>query len=337
MKNAEFLVILAANANKTKNLRGCVSPWPPSISRVPDEISKEFGRIIALIQAKINEGHLCNKDAECLLLYNFQPIHFGKDTTYYSLDALRKPLNEITKIHEKIGEPIQLAINGKTGEIINNSKLMVEMELATSQEIADEGLEVPKSYGTYHDYQAPCTFFPVQSDSPLSAEELFKGVYDKSPAIQESKASENLSAALDLLAKSKAAGRYLLELPFPTSEIPLLKERGLGKEVIKFIDYTTHTLVVNCDPVILAKEKPIEDELTRFKMAFNIEETESSKKARQAAIKKAERPFTSSAPRFSESMSVVGFPHTISSSSSSLSHSQPPTAGYKEPMTRPSK
>ncbi|MCE3238584.1 MAG: hypothetical protein K0R24_1565, partial [Gammaproteobacteria bacterium] len=286
MKSPEFLAIIAANANKTKNLRSYFGPWPSSINRVPDEIAGKFGRIVSFVQTKINEGYFCNKETEYLLIYNFQPLHLSPNKTiYYSLDLLRKPASRIKHVKEKIGEPMQLVIQGKTGEVMNNSQFMVDVELATVEEIARDKLEPPTLYGNYTMYPAPCCFVVLLSDELLSAELLFKGFYDESSIIQEGKVFENLLDARLMLAESQAVGRYIAEIAEAEEEIPRLKKQGLGLETVKLMDYATNTVMVNIAPRLLCKEEPVEDELSRLEDAFGMVEVLHIKAARIAVAK----------------------------------------------------
>ncbi|MCE3238440.1 MAG: domain S-box protein [Gammaproteobacteria bacterium] len=283
MKSAEFLALIAANANKTKNLRSYFGPWPSSINRVPDEIAGKVGRIVAFVQAKINEGHFCNKETEYLLIYNFQPLHLSKkDVIYYSLDLLRKPTSRIKRVKEKIGEPMQLVIQGETGDVMNNSQFMVSVELATIEEIARDKLEPPTIYGNYTAYAAPCCFVTLLSDELLSAELLFDGGYDKSSMVQEGKAFENLMDARRMLAESQAVGRYIAEITDTEDEIPRLKKQGLCLETVKLMDYGANTVIVNTHPRVLFMETPIEDELSRLEEAFGMLEIPSIKATRIA-------------------------------------------------------
>jgi CheY-like chemotaxis protein len=286
MKSPEFLAIIAANANKTKNLRSYFGAWPSSINRVPDEMAGKVGRLIAFIQAKINEGHFCNKETEYLLIYNFQPLHLSKNKIiYYSLDLLRKPTSRIKRVKEKIGEPMQLIIQGETGEIMNNSQFMLEVELATVEEMARDKLEPPIIYGNYTKYPAPCCFVALQSDEPLSAELLFKGFYDESSIVQEGQAFENLLDARRLLAESQAVGRYIAEITDTEEEMPRLRKQGLCLEAVKLMDYMANTVIVNTDPRVLLMEEPIEDELSRLEDAFGMVEIPSVKATRIAVAK----------------------------------------------------
>ncbi len=286
MKSTEFLALIAANANKTKNLRSYFGSWPSSINRVPDNIAGKVGRVVAFVQAKINEGHFCNKETEYLLIYNFQPLHLSQNNIiYYSLDLLRKPTSRIKRVKEKIGEPIQLVIQGETGDVMNNSQFMVEVELATVEEIARDKLEPPTIYGNYRVCPAPCCFVTLLSDEPLSAEGLFNGVYDESDTVQEGKAFENLLDARRLLAESQALGRYIAEITDTEDEIPRLKKQGLCLETVKLMDYGANTVIVNTHPRVLCMEEPIEDELSRLQDAFGMLEIPGSKAARLLVAK----------------------------------------------------
>jgi CheY-like chemotaxis protein len=287
MKSAEFLAIIAANANKTKNLRSYFGAWPSSINRIPDEMAGKFGRIVAFVQAKIDEGHFCNKETEYLLIYNFQPLHLSQhNIIYYSLDLLRKPTSRIKRVKEKIGEPMQLVIHGETGDVMNNSQFMVDVGLATVEEIERDKLESPTLYGNYKTYPAPCCFVALLSDEPLIAEWLFNGTYDESRTVQEGKVFENLLDARRMLAKNPAVvGRYIAEITDTEEEVFHLKQQGLGLEAVKMMDYGANTVVVNANPRVFCMEEPIEDELSRLEDAFGMLEIPHIKATRLAVAK----------------------------------------------------
>ena len=70
---------------------------------MPDELTMKIGKVIALLQAKINEGLLCNKVSECLLIYNFQAGTIHDNNLYCHLDMLVKPIANIHKTNENNG------------------------------------------------------------------------------------------------------------------------------------------------------------------------------------------------------------------------------------------
>lgn len=279
MKNTEFLVMVAANANKMKNLRAYSGTWPSSVSRVPDTITGKIGRIITLIQSQIDQGKFCNKASEYLLLYNFQPQYLVGEVAYYELNMLVRPLTKSSNTKELVGTPLQLCINGSNGEVMNTSKGMVQLKLATAEELAEDKLELPISYGNYNQCSAPCCFVALVSYKPLDIAQIFKGVYDKSESFQQAKIFENLMDARHFLSGKKELGRYIAEMPFTEKEIPQLKEQGLGKYVVKLMNYGANTVIVNPQPEIETIEEPSEDELVRLKTAFHTETVEAGKEA----------------------------------------------------------
>jgi CheY-like chemotaxis protein len=188
-------------------------------------------------------------------------------------------------VKEKVGEPMQLVIHGETGDVMNNSQFMVDVGLATVEEISIDKLESPTIYGNYTAYPAPCCFVTLLSAGPLVAELLFNGTYDESRTVQEGKVFENLLDARHMLAESQAVGRYIAEITDTEDEIPHLKKQGLCLETVKLMDYDANTVVVNTHPRVLCMEEPIEDELTRLQDAFGMLEIPSVKATRIAVAK----------------------------------------------------
>lgn len=69
----------------------------------------------ALIQARINEGFIINKDTEALLVYNCQPFIMDDSAKILTLDMLVKPIYELNDTHKLQGQPLQLAVEMETG------------------------------------------------------------------------------------------------------------------------------------------------------------------------------------------------------------------------------
>jgi hypothetical protein len=153
MNRSEFVALARANTDRTSNIR-ISSNWNSSgVSQVKDGVAKEFGCVIALLQAQIEKGQLCKKD-EFLLIYNFQLIQTVEEVDYYSLDMLIKPIHNIEEIEHNGGRSLQLIINGATSEVMNNSKGMVDMDLCSEKELLQNGEDAPTSLGNYNHYSA---------------------------------------------------------------------------------------------------------------------------------------------------------------------------------------
>jgi len=163
MEKKEFRDLLARCAETTQNIR-VFNDWRYSgVYRVSDEITAKIDCLVTLLQAKVDEGYFCKKD-EYLLIYNFQPLFMSDETCLCSLDMVIKPLKEINELGNNNGKPLQLVVNGTTGEVGNNAYgLAVIMDEATEEveeELEIEG-EKPFVYGNYND---AVYFLPLLQD-----------------------------------------------------------------------------------------------------------------------------------------------------------------------------
>jgi len=282
MRSSEFLTLIAANANKSKNLRSYFGPWPCSITLVPYEVAGHIGRVISLIQQQIDANLMCDKASEYLLIYNLQPLALSltDEHVYYSIDMLRKPIASIKNVKNKVGQPFQLVFDSQTQEVMNNSKFLIDQGIATLEEILLDKLDSPASYGSYEGYCSPATFVAIHAKSKLDPELVFKGKHDLEQFMLDGKAFENLLEARYYLKKTKSAYCAILELAEPIKSITKLKQIGLSKFAVKIMDLSENHVVVNSDPALLAKEEPIEDQLFRLKNAFGMSETTESFNAR---------------------------------------------------------
>jgi len=189
MKNSEFIALLIANTNKTKNIRTYGSKWFSGARRINDAILCKFGHIIALIQAKIDEGCIIeDKHNEHILLYNVQPLfcsdnkngsdhvvngkkddigskplyEVGADIFYITLDMVVKPMCDVDNTHALFGTPMQLVVDAVTGEVMNNTKAMLLIGLIFPED-TDDSDDPPISYGSFHQYPAVCGFVALSS------------------------------------------------------------------------------------------------------------------------------------------------------------------------------
>jgi len=268
MKNAEFISLLIANTNKTKNLRTFAGKWVTGAARVPNEITTQIGRVVALLQAKINEGLICKKDSEGLLVYNFQPILFNKSKTYCSMEMLIRPVEELDLTHLKTGTPFHIIIEGTTTEVCNATKGLLDVGIISAEEIVLEGMEPPRVYGKYRDFLAICGFVALGTKSPLDPQELFAGQMDQSEEVQNALAFDSCVEARAHLDHVKAKYCYVVESIDPKEKFPEVKQMGLSKVAIKIIDLCQEKMLVTPNPIAQV-EKSIGDEVKRHEEALH--------------------------------------------------------------------
>lgn len=268
MKNTEFITIATANANKTARIRIYSGNWISGASRIPDELSKKIGYIINLIHAQIDEGKLCESN-EGLLIYNFQPIAISETEYYCSIAMLIKPLDKLNETNILVGTPLQLVINANTGEITNNEHYMLASGLITQHELdSDKNSRAAISYGVLSDYRASTSFIALASYRPLSEsdlQDLFKGKFNSSEMVKKATAFDSIVDAKHYLSDQHELGRYIAEVAVPRQELESLKEKGLGKEIVKVIDYFNDKVTVILNEHAKDKEHNLGDELMRLK------------------------------------------------------------------------
>jgi hypothetical protein len=277
MKNADFLVLLTANANKTSRIRVYKGPWKTSAAfLIEDEITNQIGRIVGFLQAKLNE--FCKSD-QMLLIYNFQPVGKITHPGYCSLQMVIKPLAEKDQTDKNQGIPIEIIVDGNTGRLMNSSKLLVEWELIEEAFLVNQGLEPPKEYGNYKLFQALTSFLTITSYKPLDVAEIFSGKYNDSEALQKGHVFDGFIEACHFLNDRKELGKYVAELACSREDIESIKRQGLSKTIIKIIQYPEQKAIVTTNPEALSKEARIEEEVQRLNEAL-AEESEIHRQKR---------------------------------------------------------
>lgn len=208
MKNAEFVALLSANTNKTKNLRTYSGCWISGAARAPDRITTKIGCVVALLQAKISE--ICNPVSQGLLVYNFQPIMFHNSVLYCTMDALIRPLAEIDDTAVKIGIPVQIIINCTTCEVCNATKGMLDMGLVTPEEVPDA--DPAKTFGNFAEYPAVCGFAAFSCLQSLDYQPMFLGTLDRKHFVRTCTAHTSFVEARQALAAEGSP----FQVPLPT-------------------------------------------------------------------------------------------------------------------------
>jgi hypothetical protein len=267
MKNSEFIALIGSNTNKTTHIRTYSGTWYTGASRVPDELTTKIGRVIALIQSKINEGLICNQNTECLLIYNFQPGAIPGNLLYCHLDILIKPIADIHKTNENVGRPFQLAVDGNSGYVVNMTKSIIDLGLMTEEEAREEGLEPPKIYGAYNNIKAICCFAALSSYKPISdINSLFNGEYDLGESIQHSVAYDSMTEARSYLASRNELGRYILEVISSKEDYPYVLKKGVSKSLFKVMNYFDMSATLTPNHHLILREDKIEDQLGRLEL-----------------------------------------------------------------------
>eukprot|EP01111_Echinosteliopsis_oligospora_P008744 TRINITY_DN2473_c0_g1_i2.p1 TRINITY_DN2473_c0_g1~~TRINITY_DN2473_c0_g1_i2.p1 ORF type:complete len:225 (-),score=22.13 TRINITY_DN2473_c0_g1_i2:74-748(-) len=201
MKNAEFVALLIANSHKAKNIRVYSEAWVSGARRTPFSILSQIGRVVRLIQCRIDEGLFCDGEKEGLLIYNFQPLMFIEGHAHCSFDIIIRPMARLDETKELIGKPLQIAIDGVTHKVMNNTQAMIDLQLTTPEEAESEGLEPPTVYGIYKDYLALTCFLAFSSDSYFSANDLFHGRMNNSSSLSMKRSFDTFIEARTFLIK----------------------------------------------------------------------------------------------------------------------------------------
>lgn len=270
MKNSELIALLVANANKTQHIRVYSGKWHTGASRIPDRIATKVGYILALLQDKINQGELLEPD-QCLLVYNFQPLAHSGEVDFYSMDMLIRPFAERNKTAQNIGKPYQVVINGKTEDVTNNSKYLVDMGYLTLDEIKDDQLEPPIVYGHYPDHFPYCCFVAIAHYRPIDEDDvqaIFEGKFDKSDAIQQSQVFNSWIEANNYL-KMQVGSKYIAELPYQIGEFEQRKQQGLGQFILKLFDVKNNIITETPRKEIQQKEDLVDEETVRMTTMIN--------------------------------------------------------------------
>lgn len=180
MKVKEFKDLAEKSAGQTTNVRIYQDWGNCGVARVPDDVAKKIPAIIALLQANIHKGLLCNKEEQYLLIYNFQPL--GQH--YYSLDILLKPKEKIEETDKLLGgTTLQLVVNGHTGEVINNAKAwseIIKIETGEDENYGDASKEAHISYGNYNHYDVG-----AETKAQAEKKQSIAETHDTEPSLAE--------------------------------------------------------------------------------------------------------------------------------------------------------
>lgn len=284
MKNADFVALVVANTNKTKNLRTYGEKWFSGARRVADRVLCKIGQVIALIQIRINEGKIINKDTECLLVYNIQPLLLaglspssvattpdgdvnGQYSLYLTLDMIIKPYEEINNTHTLVGKPLQLVIEAVSGEVMSNARAMLQLGIILPEDVGPE--DHIESYGSFKDFNAVCGYVALASLTDLDPQVLFNGSLDDSEMVQNSAAFDSVVEASAYLRQLKqtlpVVTAVVAELTLPKEFLPVMLKGGLSKYVLKLID--EDSILITPHPEVNKIEARVDDEIKYLEMA----------------------------------------------------------------------
>jgi len=267
MKNAEFIALLAANTNKTRNLRTFTGKWITGAARIPDNISTKIGHVVTLLQVMIQKDQICNRKEEALLVYNFQPILFNKNQLFCSLDMLVRPIHDIDRTFLKSGVPIQVIINGSTTEVCNCTKGLLDTGLLAPEEM-EEGIEQPKVYGKYDDYPAVCSYIAISHQHAIESDPLFLGELNQRDFLLNCTAYDSFVEAREALVNATLPYHYIGELVYPKEMLPMLLKHGIGKDVIKIMNPQGQAIALSPNLDTLTKEVDPIDEIRLYDEAL---------------------------------------------------------------------
>jgi hypothetical protein len=261
MKNAELIGLMIANTNKTKNLRTYGKHWFSGARRISDCISTQIGRMVALLQDRIDKGEIINGKKESLLIYNFQPLFTDNVTHYVSFDMVIKPISEINNTHDLSGEPLQVVVDCTSGEIMNNAKALMKIGIPPSD--ADD-TQKPTTYGSYKHYRAIASFAILRfPHNDVNLFDIMAGKLDRTSLVQSSLAFDSFVEAREYLSHDWENYCMIAELNYPKEEHPQRLLQGVvGRHIIKLIHpYKPQVVPANQQMVIGPKEERIDDEI----------------------------------------------------------------------------
>jgi hypothetical protein len=264
MRNIDIILLLTANANKSEHVRVFSGRWYTGADRIPDVIAANIGKLINLIEAQINQGNLCNKDEESLLIYNVQLSGIDSQIT---IDMVRRSRQLLDCADNLVGSPVHLLIDMDSGMVRNPTSAMLHAGMISSEEVVHENLEQPKEYGRLHDYAAPTTYASMETDEDIDFDGIFHGAYDRSPNVEKLgnvSAHVTLQDAFAQLHSSPRSTRAVLEVAGPETELERIFAAGISKYVTKVLVPTSAKVKLSENKVAAAKEKLAHDEISRL-------------------------------------------------------------------------
>lgn len=243
MKPEIFKLLVTALSKFTPNIRGYTGRLGTGVHAVPDTIVSQIGKILFLVQEQINQGKLCDKHSQYLLLYNFQPAYLDDNLYICDLSFVIKPLANLLNIDVDdtliiTGITIQLALDGNTGEVFNSSYLQEKFDLLSIEEVESKQLPPPEVYGNYQTLEDTYCFAAVVCLNAFrTSEELLDEKYSQTKMFLDSRAFRNYGEAETYLANRKELGRYILLVNCAKKNYPLILSQGLNKFILGLANY----------------------------------------------------------------------------------------------------
>lgn len=272
MKNADFVALLTANAAKTNNIRCYSKVWPSGARRVPRYILYKIGAIVSLIQHNIDKGIFCAPEKEGIIIYNFQPAMTHEDCQFCTIDCIKVPIEKLNYTKELIGTPLNIAVNLTTYEVVNNTQSMLDLGLIEADEIAAEGLEPPRIYGKYTDYEPTTAFVALYTSSNMSPEQLFSGELNEFDVVQKAPFFDSHLEAKEFLSEVTCKNKLIGEVAGSTKDSRKIKINGLSNYLLKILSTDLQVVTETFNTEVRAKESTIQDEIEMLEIAHKEEE-----------------------------------------------------------------
>jgi len=245
--------------------------WASGARRIPERVLFIIGKVISLIVHNIEQGRICSRSSnaeECLLLYNLQPLIYFEGTLYCAVDMLIKPYAEIDETHILVGRPLQLIVNAETSEVMNNTKGMLDMKMIDHTDLKeDSDLELPASYGFFSNYLAVASFMALESNTPMSVEDIFQGKCDYDLRVHDAKVFDSHLEAQEALYKTGCICQLIIEIDGPKEHSKLIVQNGLSKKIVKIID----PIKLKIEVPFTCSEARVEDEVARLNESLSEE------------------------------------------------------------------
>jgi hypothetical protein len=271
MRNKDFILLLTANADKTKHVRVFSGKWYTGADQIPESLARNIGRLTTLLDSQVKNGMLCDPQKEYLLIYNAQPSGLCGDSQI-TIDMLRRSRALIDDVDDMTGTPVHLVVDVDTGVVTNSTSALLKAGLIGEHDVSHENLEPPAEYGRMHDHPATTTFVTLESPLTLDLDAIWSGAFDSKTGVQQLGRLTAFPSIADafhhLQRKSSCPTRGVLELACPLEKVDEVLETGLSKTVVKVLTPNTRTVHVTNNEEARKKEAVIEVELQRLAEAY---------------------------------------------------------------------
>ncbi|KAF0852138.1 putative mitochondrial protein [Andalucia godoyi] len=110
------------NANKTLYVRVYSGHWHSGASRIPEAFARQIGRLVSLIEAAVDEGSICDKNKEYVLVYNVQ---LAAENCGVSVNMLIRQNCSIQETTDLRGRPAHLFVDVDSGIVRNSTSALI--------------------------------------------------------------------------------------------------------------------------------------------------------------------------------------------------------------------